>query len=151
MIMVKRKPSQNKPNFPTSPKEQRKISARATYEYHKGPLPPAETLAKYNDVIPGAAERIITMAEQQVIHRHILEKKVIDSDINNSRLGLHYGLIIGLVAILGGILCVVLGNEIGGGIIGGTGVTGLVSVFVYGSSQRRKEREARLKQQIGQE
>ncbi len=147
--MVKHKHSKNKPSFLPSSKAQ--LTARAIFEHHKGPLPPAEMLAKYNDVVPDAAERIITMAEQQVIHRHVLEKKVIDSDIRNSQLGLRYGLIIGLVAILGGILCIVLGKEISGSIIGGTGVTGLVSVFVYGSSQRRKEREARLKQQIGQE
>jgi uncharacterized membrane protein len=30
-----------------------------------GPLPPPEVLEKYNQVVPGLADRIITMAEQQ--------------------------------------------------------------------------------------
>jgi len=38
-----------------------------------------------------------------------------------------------------------MGGEIGGSIIGGNGITGLVGVFVYGSTQRRKEREMRFR------
>ncbi len=36
----------------------------------------------------------------------------------------------------------------GGSIVGGTGLTGLVGVFVYGSRQRQKEREARVKAEM---
>jgi hypothetical protein len=36
------------------------------------------------------------------------------------------------------------GHETGGSIIGGAGLSGLVGVFVYGSRQRRKEREKRF-------
>lgn len=53
-----------------------------------GPLPPPEILQQYNEILPGAANRIITMAEEQSSHRRILESKVINSDIINSRLGL---------------------------------------------------------------
>jgi hypothetical protein len=73
---------------------------------------------------------------------------VIESDIKNSRLGLNYGLIIGLVAVIGGVVCILGGHEAGGSIVGGTGLTGLVGVFVYGSAQKRKEREVRAKQEM---
>ena len=104
---------------------------------------------QYNQAVPDFAERIIVMAEAQSKHRQELESKVIESDINNSKLGLHYGLIIGLAAVIGGTICILYGHEVGGSIIGGTGLTGLVGVFVYGSRSRRKEREQRFKAETG--
>jgi len=115
---------------------------------YAGPLPPPEVLVQYNQTVPDAAERIITMAESQSRHRQELESKVIESDIKNSRLGLHYGLIIGLAAVIGGTICITSGYEVGGSIIGGTGLTGLVGVFVYGSRSKRKEREQRYKAEM---
>src|SRR6266487_6387560 len=53
-----------------------------------GPLPPPEALAKYEEVLPGAADRIITMAEKQVGHRQKLESKVVGSNTFNERLGM---------------------------------------------------------------
>jgi len=83
------------------------------------------------------------MAEQQAVHRQLIEKEVIESDILNSRKLLNYGIIIGLTAVIGGCGCVMTGHDVSGSIIGGTGLTSLVGVFVYGSRERRKERETR--------
>ena len=38
-----------------------------------GPLPPPEMLAQYEEILPGAAERILSMAERQAEHRQKLE------------------------------------------------------------------------------
>ena len=86
------------------------------------------------------------MAETQMKHRQDLEKRVIDSDIGDSRLGLFLGFIVAIVAILAGAYCIVNGHSIAGGILGSSAVPGLVGVFVYGSKQRRKEREAKIQQ-----
>jgi len=118
--------------------------ATTTAQHFSGPLPPPQILEKYNQVVPDAADRIIAMAESQSKHRQQLEIKVIESEVKNSRLGLHYGLIIGLATVVGGAFCIYSGYEIGGTVLGGTGLTGLVGVFVYGSTQRRKEREKRF-------
>ena len=122
----------------------------ATAQTFSWPLPPPEILAKYNNVLPDAAERIISMAENQATHRQRIESKVIESNVKNSRLGLHYGLIIGLASVVGGVVCILCGHEIGGTILGGTGLSSLVGVFVYGSIQKKKERENRLKLTMGQ-
>jgi len=148
--MAKSSGSKNK-NLPANTHKSNRTSVTATQQtfyHHQGPLPPAESLAQYEKVAPGSAERIIAMAEQQAVHRQVMEKKVIDSDIANSRRGLIYGLIIGLTAVVGGCACVMTGHDVSGSIIGGTGLTGLVGVFVYGSRERRKERETRLEAQI---
>ena len=118
----------------------------ATAQTFSGPLPPPALLKEYDIIIPNGAERIIAMVEAQSKHRQELELKVVSSDIKNSRTGLHYGLIIGLTAVVGGVVCTIAGYQAAGSIIGGSGLTGLVSVFVYGSRQRRKEREHRLEQ-----
>lgn len=132
--------------IPQTPEEKQKVHAiaHARAVAFSGPLPPPEILDKYNQTLPGAAERIIAMAESQSKHRQQLESDVINSDIRSARLGLHYGLIIGLTTVIGSVICISIGYEIGGTILGGTGLTGLVGVFVYGSTQRRKEREKRF-------
>jgi uncharacterized membrane protein len=45
--------------------ERREAILRIAATRFSGPLPPPEALAKYNDILPGAADRIITMAEHQ--------------------------------------------------------------------------------------
>ena len=130
---------------PSKGKTQKHIQV-ATQQTFSGPIPPPSILSEYNQIAPDAAIRILKMAEKQAAHRQEIEKKVIEADIYNSKAGLVCGLIIGLSAVIGGVLCIITGHDIGGSIIGGTGLTSLVSVFVYGTKERRKERENRFKQ-----
>ncbi len=44
---------------------QREVSIVAHQESYSGPLPPASEFAKYNETLPGAAERILAMAEKE--------------------------------------------------------------------------------------
>ena len=121
-------------------------SLSAGFQFHRGPLPSPKDLDEYDKIVPGAAERIISMAEEQAKHRQGLEKVVIESDIKDSKTGLYFGFIIGLVAIISGTICIVYGHSIAGGVLGGSAVPGLAAVFVYGSRQRRREREAKQQQ-----
>lgn len=41
----------------------------------QGPLPPPSTLAKFEELLPGATERIVAMAERQQEHDHFIEKE----------------------------------------------------------------------------
>jgi uncharacterized membrane protein len=116
----------------------------------QGPLPPPEVLRQYDQLLPGAAERIISMWENQARHRQQLEKDVIASDIKDSKLGLTLGFIVAVVAVTAGMICILMGHTIGGSIVGGSAVPALVGVFVYGSRQRRNEREAQLHAQLSQ-
>ncbi|MFE1574143.1 DUF2335 domain-containing protein [Comamonas odontotermitis] len=50
---------------------------------HSGPLPAPETLAGYDQVLPGAAERILCMAEKQQESRIVLEEAQLNADINH--------------------------------------------------------------------
>ena len=46
-------------------------------EAYIGPIPPPEMLAKYNEIDPGFAGRIMNMAEGEQSHRHKTEKGMI--------------------------------------------------------------------------
>lgn len=107
---------------------------------YSGPIPHPNDLAKYEQVLPGSAERILCMAEKQSEHRRTLESHVIQSGIRKSERGLLFGLIIGITAIVIGGTCALFGKEIAASFIGGGGIAGLVSVFVIGSQQQKNER-----------
>jgi len=123
---------------------QKQLQVHRSVTAYQGPIPSPAMLREYDSVLPGSADRIIKMAEVQSRHRQEIETKFVNADLTNARTGLHYGLIIGLTAIVGGCVCIGLGYQAGGSIIGGTGLTSLVGVFVYGTTSRRKERERRL-------
>ena len=101
---------------------------------HSGPLPDAETLIKYDSVIPNGADRIMKMAEIQQSHRMNMEDIVIRSQSNQSKLGQIFGLIIGIIGILSGTYLASKGEATVGGIIAGGTVVSLVSVFVIGKT-----------------
>lgn len=85
------------------------------------------------------------MAENQAKHRQDLERITVKSGARDSLFGLISGLIIGVLGILGSVYCILGGQQVGGSILGTGTLTSLVSVFVYGSRQRRKERESKKK------
>ncbi len=114
-----------------------------TAQQFSGPIPPPELLRKYEELIPGAADRIMSMAERQGSHRQTLESQVINSNIANERLGKILGFIICVLAISGGIYAVVLGKSAMGiaAIVAPLGA--LVAVFIYGKSEQKKNLKGR--------
>ena len=125
---IKKKSSSNKTQ------QQRKLIHIS--QGFQGPIPPPQILQQYEQIVPGAAERILKMAENQSKHRHTMEKKIINANISNEKKGLNFGFIIGLFAITVGLICTFIGQPLPGSFIGGGGVIGLVLVFVYGSKNR---------------
>jgi len=115
-----------------------------------GPLPPPEILSKFNEAVPGLANKIIDWAETEGNHRRLIETKSLDAEIklNNRafderRLGQIFGFLIGTIAIVAGSVTAILGSPIAGTLIGGSGVVGLVSAFLY--SKRKEERSSHAK------
>jgi len=136
----------NNPSQPNNESPERRLQMVKQELHFSGPLPPPETLEKYENVIPGAAERILSMAEKQSDHRQQLEKTVINSDTKNSRRGLCFALAMGLLSLLLSTFLVYNGHTVGGTILGGSYLVSVISSFIYGSQQRRTEREERRKE-----
>jgi uncharacterized membrane protein len=99
-------------------------------------------LKEYEDISPGFADRIIRMAENQSRHRQAMEAIIVKKESRDSRLGLWFGFIIGSGAIAGSVFTIMHGHDVAGAILGGGGLSSLVSVFVYGSKLRAKQIEA---------
>jgi uncharacterized membrane protein len=68
--------------------------------FHQGPFPSGDELAIYEQTVPGAANRIIQMAEEQARHRQDLEKASLtsDSDAREKQLGIEERRIRGIIA-----------------------------------------------------
>lgn len=108
-----------------------------------GPIPHSSALEEYERILPGAAERIIAMAERQAAHRQQLEVVAVKSGAKDSFFGLIFGFLIGITGIISGTIIVMSGFQVAGSVLGTGSIASLVAVFVYGSRQRRKEREAK--------
>ncbi len=113
------------------------VIQQQSVESFSGPLPHPDVLRKFNEVVPGSAERIIKMAEEQSAHRKELEQKVITSDISRSKWGQILGFIIAIAGLIVSALVAIYGSAIAGGIIGVGTLASLVSVFMSGSKARK--------------
>ena len=130
----------NKSNLPSvRPTQQQHIEV-ATMSAYIGPIPDAAQLEKYDLICPGAADRIITMAENQSRHRQKMENMVIASNVRNSTLGVIFAFILGLATITGGVFLAYNGQGWPGALLGSAGLIGLVSVFIYGTRSSKEER-----------
>ncbi len=108
-------------------------------QIYQGPIPTPDVLKKYNVLLPGAADRILSMAEQEAAHRHKMEERALEIEFEDlkarardSRWGQIFGFLIGFFTVVAGTYTVTLGYQWPGGFIGTSGVLGLVSVFVIG-------------------
>ena len=152
-------PEQQEPVLPQiQPADlQRPVVVQQIEYSFSGPLPPTRELQGYESVLPGAAERIfqmreaeIRLTEKQVTHRLGLENRVIDSDIRNSRIGV-ISANIWLFAGLGmTVLFVMTGHDKAGEIIGPSVIASILTAFITGNYNRRKERLDKTKLLTGQ-
>jgi len=85
------------------------------------------------------------MAEEQSKHRRELEKMALQTDSRNSLLGIIAAFSLGAITIVTGGIVAAFGYSLGGAILGSSGLVGLVSAFIFGTRERRKEREAKAK------
>jgi uncharacterized membrane protein len=127
------------------PQERRPALVRASIQasqmlvVRQGPLPDPEDLARYNEIIPNGADRIMKMAEEQSKHRISIETTVIDSQQIQSKRGQIYGLIIAIFGISAGALLGMYGHEVIGSVIGGTTVVSLAIAFITGRRVQQRE------------
>lgn len=106
---------------------------------HIGPLPPPETLAEYEKLQTGLAERIICMAEIQSQHRREVEKTSLDAKIafderehQEIKRGQYLGFFVSLFfGSVGGYLTL-KGYSISGIALSGGALASIVTAFILG-------------------
>lgn len=99
---------------------------------YSGPLPHPELFEAYNNILPGAAERILVMAEQQAQHRIKQEQQLVKSALRQKTMGMILGCVL-TILILAIVVCLAIyGHPTLAGILGTTTLLGVISVFVLG-------------------
>lgn len=116
-------------------------------ENYKGDIPHPSIVAGYEQICPGAAERILKMAESETQHRQELQNKELNNAIDLRTKELEYNIkynnrgqfftfILLLFCILGGIFLLYIGRDIGGY---GMLIASVVSVVAILVNQSKKK------------
>jgi uncharacterized membrane protein len=103
------------------------------------PMPPPEDLQAYNQIVPGAAERILVIFENQVRHRQELEKRALNAEIHLAFWGQRFAF---FVACGGLILSGAFGLRGREGSAVATFITSIVALaglFIYGNRAPKGE------------
>jgi uncharacterized membrane protein len=74
-----------------------------------GPIPPPDTLAQYDVIVPGLAERIMKMAENEAASRQRNDEKLVDNIVRSSFLGVFFAF--ASVVLLAALACFALINN----------------------------------------
>jgi len=99
---------------------------------HMGPIPDAELLAKYEDVLPGLAHRIVQMAEREQAHRHAIEQVEVHQPYQLARRGQILAITAIVLVLAFAVFLAAIGSPITAGVLVGIDLLGLVTVFITG-------------------
>ncbi|MDY2793972.1 MAG: DUF2335 domain-containing protein [Peptostreptococcus porci] len=111
-----------------------------------GPLPHPDIMKGYDDIVPGAAERILKMAENQQNHRFKLEEKIVFDDSSERKRNSYFAFTLILVVILLGGSLLFKGKSIVGLATVFAGLAPLIGIF-FRNYKDNKPAEKELKQQ----
>lgn len=117
----------------TNSEQVKRVIAEVISEF-SGPIPPPNIIAGYEEVVPGAADRIIQMAEKQAAHRQSIEQMAAKIEARDSLLGILFAFILGIGSIVACIVVVLTVREnagaIAGSLLGVTGIGSIVTAFL---------------------
>lgn len=103
-----------------------------------GPMADPETLASYEAVLPGMAERLLKVYESQTVQVSNREDQIVKNQHAIDQGGQAWAGVLALVCVLAGIPMLALGNIAGGGIILGMPVVLLVASFIPSAKGKEK-------------
>ncbi len=150
-----------KKNPPPSPSENvRQLHSNppvVTKQLYAGPIPPASELQKYETILPGLANRIMTMAETQSNHRQECEKIVLQNDTSRlnaeifhqrrrdceAKIGQFSALLITFGFIISGSYVATHGSPLTGGFISIAALASIVTAFIRGRDDKKDNSKAK--------
>lgn len=108
------------------------LMTRVVSRAYRGPVPDAEEMGRYKSIDPSFPERFVQMAEKEQTHRHQMDKGDQANDFNLKKSGQDKAFY-ALLALLSVIIALVFMKETTvAGILAGTTIIGVVSIFVAG-------------------
>ena len=128
----------NLPENSENPKNPNSIKSFEIAHY-SGPIPPPNLLQAYENIVPGLADRIMKLTENQSNHRIQIESIVIPNREKQSTRGQIFAITIGLFGLACATFLIYTDHDTAGTIIGGTTLVSLVSAFLFGSRGQQKD------------
>lgn len=110
-----------------------RVTSLLVREQFSGPLPHPKHLLGYEEISPGAADRIISMAERDQSHQIQMDKDILAAEKSDRKLGmwLGWGAFVFLV-VCALASAAITGSQVIPGLFLGTAAIGGVSLFVRG-------------------
>lgn len=105
---------------------------QATTNQYAGAIPPPEILLGIEQIVPGSAERILKMAEDNNKHQIEIESAALKYASSEKKRGQIFGFVLSILAFSTCIMALLLGSEATAITISSVTIVGLVTVFVIG-------------------
>ncbi|PKN97092.1 MAG: hypothetical protein CVU43_17825 [Chloroflexi bacterium HGW-Chloroflexi-5] len=128
------------------PTEPTGTALTARYSSFSGPIPSPQALAFYEQVAPGAASRILKLAEDQQAHRIRLESIAVPETFEANKRGQKFALIIVIFAIIATVFLGWLGMQwaaVAMTLVIGSGVA---ATFITGKSEQKASMSEKAKE-----
>jgi uncharacterized membrane protein len=113
------------------PRARASITAVVKTSVHQGPIPSPRQFGEYNEILPGSADRILSMAEKEQGHRHQWERRHLIGDVITNFVQLLLGFALSLALIGGAVYCAKDAPWVAGLLVS-VSAFGLVGAFIKG-------------------
>ena len=107
-----------------------------------GPLPSPESLAEFESIQVGFADRIVSMAEKSQLHRHNWENITLESEVHNAKIGMYGGIGVSVLLILAAAFSAYIKQPVVAGMFLGTAALGMVKTLVDGRSKKPENKSS---------
>lgn len=112
------------------------VVSLVTEERFSGPIAHPRHLKEYEEICPGAADRIIRMAENNLNHAQTVQILAVEGDIADLRAGRRYGFFALLALIVAASGAAYLDHELIAGAFLGAGALGVIGQLIQGRHQK---------------
>ena len=99
-------------------------------QHWSGPLPPPEQLARFDDVLPGTAERIIKMAESEGAHAREVQMRAVRATVRLQHIGQVMAFVLAAGAIIAAYAWALAGHDWVAVTFVASGLVGLAVAFL---------------------
>ena len=112
-----------------------------THAFFRGPLPPPSVLEAFERAHPGAAERIFTMAENEIRIRHVMEELAIRGGFRSEARGQWFAFLVLMAGMALGTWLASIGHDSAGLLSMLTPLGTVAAIFLYTRGAQERERE----------
>ena len=111
----------------------------ARSDFFSGPLPHPDHLKEYENILPGSADRLIRIVEEEAPHRRQIDVMITNSNTKLEARGQVFGFIIAMTALIGGGYLIESGQSVWGISVPIAAIAGLSGLFVWKARKRKRE------------